>query len=287
MTAHASPLCRATFGNVRVTFLPDGEIRQPVEAMYGDRAAVLAGRPELVDEHGLLVLSLGSILIETGSRHILVDLAWGPSRLDLARVGDGSRRGTLVGGDLLASLHRAGVHEDDVDLVVFTHLHADHVGWLLNADGAVTFPRARYGLSGPEWQHWLSRVGDGSWGGPTGEQMSVLSGIVAMLDDGAPLAPGVTFMWTVGHTPGHGAVVIDAGARRGIVVGDAMHCPLELADDRLALRGDADPVAAARARAWIRDELAAGTVVIGPHFAPDVFVDNGRFLDMGAAIGLR
>lgn len=242
--------------------------------MYGAAAADHFERhPELLNDDGLLVLSLGSILIDSGGFRILVDLGWGPSTLDLSTVGDGSRRGLLVGGDLLGNLDRCGLGVDDIDLVVFTHLHADHIGWLLT-DGALTFSRARYGMCDAEWQSWLDRSGDGSWGGPDDRQLEALRGRVETFGDGETLAEGVRFVWTPGHTPGHAGVVIESGGRRGIVLGDAMHCTLEMTSDTLALCSDSDPAAAASTRAWIRSEVAAGAVAIGPHFAPHVFFDG-------------
>jgi glyoxylase-like metal-dependent hydrolase (beta-lactamase superfamily II) len=280
VTVVSSPTSATSVGDIAVTFLRDGSIHLPPAPVFGGASSSLFGaHPESLDAQGHLVLSLGAILIRTGGVNVLVDLGWGPSELNLATV-DASRSGRIIGGQLLDSLASSGLTVHDIDLVVFSHLHADHVGWLLSsipAGTTYTFPRAKYQMAEAEWLHWTSASGSG-WGGPSSEQLDALRPRLSFFADGQTIAPGLTAAITVGHTPGHSSFVVSSGGDRAIVLGDLMHCPLEITHPELQLRSDTDPDAAQRARDDVRRELAAGAIAIGPHFAPSVF---GRVHDEG------
>jgi glyoxylase-like metal-dependent hydrolase (beta-lactamase superfamily II) len=264
-----------TIGEVRATFVPDGSIRLPPVPMFdGGTAELFAVNAHLLDGDGYLVMSLGSLLVESRGVRILVDLSWGPSTLDIASATAGTRRGRIVGGGLLDNLARLGVMPEDIDIVVFSHLHADHVGWLTTEtpDGpVVTFRRAEHRLAEDEWTYWHGRAKDGTWGGPTPRQLDVLGPHMTTVQDGELLAPGVNVMLTPGHTPGHASLVISSDTQRALVLGDTVHCPLEISNPELALLSDVDPITARATRERIYRELDDGTVAVGGHFPELVF----------------
>jgi glyoxylase-like metal-dependent hydrolase (beta-lactamase superfamily II) len=94
---------------------------------------------------------------------------------------------------------------------------------------------------------------------------------MSALEDGAVLAPGVNVMLTPGHTPGHASFVISSGAERAIVLGDTIHCPLEISHPELALLSDVDPAAGRATRALLQRELDGGAIAVGCHFPDFVF----------------
>lgn len=107
-----------------------------------------AAHRELFDENGKLVFSLGGFLVETGEQKVIVDLGFGDATVPIPPM-DGVYRG----GRFLDSLRQTGVKPTDVNVVFFTHLHFDHVGWTVQ-DGSLTFPNARYLAGQGEWDFW-------------------------------------------------------------------------------------------------------------------------------------
>src|SRR5438270_9945318 len=104
--------------------------------------------PHFLTESGDAVLSIHGLVIETGERRILVDTCMGHMRA----VGVVP----AMPSDFLDTLAAAGYQVDDIDTVVCTHLHFDHVGWnthLVDGQWAVTFPSARYLFARIEWEH--------------------------------------------------------------------------------------------------------------------------------------
>jgi glyoxylase-like metal-dependent hydrolase (beta-lactamase superfamily II) len=244
----------------------------------GGTAELFDANPHVLDGDGYLLMSLGSLLIESRDVRILVDLSWGPSTLDMAAATDGAREGRIVGGALIDNLARCGVGRDDIDMVVFSHLHADHIGWLttITPDGPeLTFRRAEHRMAPAEWAHWNERAKDGKWGGPTSTQLDALATCMTSMVDGETLAPGVDVMLTPGHTPGHASFVISSDTQRAVVLGDIVHCPLEISHPELALLSDVDKVMAQATRDRIHRELDGGSIAVGGHFPERAF---GRVL---------
>ncbi len=270
MPAQPIGLSSMTVGDIRLTLLPDGYHRcDPVATFVGSTAADWDEHAYLLDEHGRAVMTMGALLAElpNGTR-ALIDLGFGPRTLILAELSM-----EFWGGRLIASLAAIGLTTDDIDLVVYSHLHADHVGWTTDRvhDG-LTFARARHVMARAEWDHW----NDGPIGGPDAADLGALAPRVELLDGEVDVAPGLRVVPTPGHTPGHCSVLVASGNERAVVLGDAIHCPLQITHPEWAFSADANPAAAVRAReALLRELDAPDTRVVGPHFPDAVF---GRVL---------
>jgi glyoxylase-like metal-dependent hydrolase (beta-lactamase superfamily II) len=275
VTAQPAVTSELTLGDdLRVTFVADGSIHLTRTPLYENATpGLFADNPQLLDSDGLLLMSLGVLLIETAGTRVLIDLGIGPSETDLALLT--GHPGRMTGGDLLKNLARLGVQPKDVDLVLFTHLHADHVGWLTTetpAGVSLTFPRAEYFLARSEWDFWTDPGNSARRGGPTQAQLDALCGRASFLTDGSSPVPGINVMFAPGHTPGHCSYVLSSGSHRAVVLGDAMHCPLEISHPELALLADVDPAVGKASRARLRRELVVPhTVAIGTHFPDSVF----------------
>src|SRR4051794_32086580 len=152
MPAHPVDLSGLTVGDIRLTLVPDGYHRcEPRRTFSGSTAADWDAHPELLDDTGRVVMTLGSLLVELPSgERVLVDLAFGNRSLVLADLAM-----DFWGGRLLRNLARVGLRPEDIDLVVFSHLHIDHIGWTLDATREqLCFPNARHVMAGAEWDHW-------------------------------------------------------------------------------------------------------------------------------------
>jgi glyoxylase-like metal-dependent hydrolase (beta-lactamase superfamily II) len=274
MTARLASLSALDLGEVTVTFVPDGEIRvDPRMAYPHGHEPIHADGLAVTDEDGMLLLSVGSILITNGEHRTLIDVGIGDRTIPLPGRSREQRDAHMRGGDLLNNLARLGLGPDDIDTVLITHLHADHVGWVTHErDGRCTFGRATYWVSDPEWDFWNQPANAGKPTGPRGQELRAIADARHTLADGASPAPGITAVATPGHTPGHFSFHIAGTARRAFAIGDAAHCPAEVLRPDLSWAGDLDPGAAIQIRRRLAGLLPTpDAVLVGPHFPDPVF----------------
>lgn len=200
-------------------------------------------------DDGMLEMALGGFLVRTGERLVLVDAGIG--------VFD---RGVFKGGAMLDKLQQLGVAPDDVTDVVFTHLHFDHTGWATR-DGEPVFGSATYHCDAADWAHF---VPDDE---RTTRKLAPIADRLQTWDSDGSLLPGIDVRRAPGHTPGSTILVVSSGTARAMLLGDVVHCPVELLDDEWATIGDVDPVLAKRTRAALARELEADDVpVAAAHF---------------------
>jgi|JI10StandDraft_1071094.scaffolds.fasta_scaffold50636_6 glyoxylase-like metal-dependent hydrolase (beta-lactamase superfamily II) len=211
-----------------------------------------AHRHLLRDDDTMLV-PVGAFLVRVGDRLVLLD----------AGVGD-VRDEMFDGGQLLHSLSAIGVQPSDIDTVVISHLHSDHMGWL-EVDGQITFSNATVHIGAADWQHF---VDEAQGGRRRAERLRTIEDHVQLIElDGTTIAPGITTRATPGHTPGHTSTVISSGTERLIVLGDALHCPAQLTEPEWQFLYDVDPQLAVHSRqALLREAEADGTSVLPCHF---------------------
>ena len=177
----------------------------------------------------------------------------------------------------LDRLAAAGVAPEQVDFVMCTHLHVDHVGWntrLLDGRWVPTFPNAKYLFGKREYEHW-TRPGAPSIGGGV-VQDSVLpvveAGLSQLVDDGFCLDDTLTVEPTHGHTAGHAMIRARSGGATGLFTGDAMHNPIQCCYPDVNSAFCEDQVAARTTRRRILGESAEhGHLLLPTHFgAPHV-----------------
>ena len=164
---------------------------------------------------------------------------------------------------MVAALAAAGVTPDQIDVVVLTHMHPDHVGGLMAADGATpTFPNARYVTGAVEHNHW-SNAGAEAFD----RNVKPLNDKITMLDDGGSVASGITAMMAAGHTPGHMIYQLESNGQRLAITADtANHYVFSLQYPDWEVKFDADKAAAAAARKAVFGMIAADRIpFIGYH----------------------
>lgn len=230
-------------GRLRVVPVSDGLAKLP-PGYFGnvdwERHRALLG------PGGTLDLPIGTFLVHGPEQTVLVDAGVGPLRDD-----------TWLGGELPAGLAAAGVGPEDVDLVICTHLHMDHVGWLV-AGGAPFFPRATVRFGTGDWDHFVTRRGGSERTRRTMEALAAAGRLDPVTADGEPLAAGITARLTPGHTPGHLSLVLASGTDRAYLLGDAVHCPAQIEEPDWVNLSDVDPALAAATRAALWEELEGG-----------------------------
>lgn len=272
-------------GDVKVTRIVELE-------MPGiDPAMILAGvsaddvrrfrwlQPHYADGDGQLIVSIHAFVVESRGKRILVDTC----------VGNDKQRNLpvfhLLNTPFLARLGEAGYAPSDIDLVLCTHMHVDHVGWntmLVDGRWVPTFPNARYLFARQEWGHW--RAEDPSLGDVTPESSHIVlspdnvmrdsiqpiidAGLHELVDEDHRLTDEVWLTPTPGHTPGHVSLWIRSGESEAVITGDVMHHPLQIADPDIGSLTDFEGRQARETRfALLKSCACKGAIVFGTHFA--------------------
>lgn len=224
-----------------------------------------------VDDDGSLALSVHTFGLRIGERRVLVDTG----------VGNGKHRANPAWSNLdtrfLDRLAAADFAPADVDVVVTTHLHTDHVGWNTRWDGSgwiPTFPHATHLVARSEYAWWTSQDLDASRRQLFADSVDPIraSGQLRLVEvppSGLEVEAGLELVPTPGHTPGHVAVRITSGPATAMISGDCLHHPLQLARPELNSSADVDPTQAERSRRALLNEVAeSGGLLLGTHFPP-------------------
>jgi glyoxylase-like metal-dependent hydrolase (beta-lactamase superfamily II) len=169
----------------------------------------------------------------------------------------------LDGEATTAALAAAGYTPDQVDIVVITHMHGDHIGGLWTGE-APTYPNAAYVTGRTEFDAW-SAAGDERFDQivkPLGEQMT-------FLEDGGSVASGITAVAAFGHTPGHMTYMLESDGQQMLLGADfANHYVWSLAHPEWEVRFDMDKEAAAATRKRLLDMLATDAVPFSSYHMP-------------------
>ena len=216
--------------------------------------------------------SIQSYVVRTGHHTILVDSC----------VGQDKERPSTPAWDRLDStwldqLIAAGVRPEEIDYVLCTHLHADHIGWntrLENGSWVPTFPNAKYVFHKDEFRYWEEHgkdwVGSGSLDG--GFEDSVLpvmrAGQVTLVDNDFAIDDQVTLEPTPGHSPGHVCIDVRSSAGHVVLSGDVVHHPIQIAYPEWNSRFCVDPDQSRASRKKFVDRHAdRDTLILPAHFA--------------------
>jgi glyoxylase-like metal-dependent hydrolase (beta-lactamase superfamily II) len=198
------------------------EKRTPAETYVGFTHADAQRFADYLDAEGEFLCDYASYVIRAGGTTVLIDTGWGDRVV---------YQGRAHGGPLLDELAEMGVRPEDIDIVTFSHLHVDHVGWNVTEDrqgGArPTFPRARYLVPKADWDYF---------GGGKGREQNSPSlsddsfrrcvrpledmGVLDMLSGDSAIGPALNAISTPGHTPGHTSFLVRSDGDQAFILGD-------------------------------------------------------------------
>ncbi|MER5642244.1 MBL fold metallo-hydrolase [Kitasatospora sp. NPDC002227] len=238
-------------------------------------------------ESGLAAVTLQTWVLRSGGRTVLVDTGVGNGR---ERPGNPlfHRRE----GDFLGRLAEVGVRPEEVDVVVNTHIHGDHVGWNTRDEGGTwvpTFPNARYLLPAADVHHFGPENGHAK--GVRADDRLIFedsiapvlaSGQAELWDGGHRIDEHLSLEPAPGHTPGSAVLRLDSGGDRAVFVGDLLHSPVQILAPSCSSCLCLDPAGAAASRQRILGRAAElGELVIPAHFggtgAVEVRREGGEF----------
>src|ERR1700736_5054749 len=270
---------RLKVGDLEVTALFDGAAVFDAHWLNGTKATMDGVVNALQEDPRLLDVSDEGFLVNTGKQRILVD------------AGAGSWWGGGVLGRLAGSLRSAGYTPEEIDIVLLTHLHSDHVGGLTTQDGKRVFPNADVYVAKAESDFWLSTeiaakapkevqpffqsaqaiaapyIKAGKWHAFTGSE---------------PIVDGMQIVPLPGHTPGHTGYEFSSKGQQILFWGDIVHAQrVQLQHPEVTTIFDTDQTAAAATRHELLPKLASEDVLIaGPHSS--VFPPLGRLHKEGS-----
>lgn len=223
-----------------------------------------------IPERGALVFSMHSWVVKTGRHTVLIDTCIGNDKERMPRA-----HWHHLQTPFLERLRAAGTAPEEVDYVMCTHLHADHVGWntmLKDGRWVPTFPRARYLFARIEYEHWLKNP-DPNPIRRTAFFDSVLpvveAGRADMIEDGHEVDGALTVDLAPGHTPGNVHIRLASKGSEAVFAGDSIHHPMQVYRTEWSTVACTDPAAAAVSRRRLLERCAErGSLLLPAHF-PD------------------
>jgi glyoxylase-like metal-dependent hydrolase (beta-lactamase superfamily II) len=199
------------------------------------------------------------LIVDTGKQKVLVDM------------GAGSK---LPGnGDLPGKMKIAGINPAEIDRVLITHAHPDHIGGTLNRDGKPNYENAQYYIWKDEWEFWFSDIAldktNEFFVNVAREQLNPIKNKMIFLDKESEILPGISVIFAPGHTPGHMVVSFKSKGKELFYIGDAVLHTIHLEHPDWLPVYDILPDKAAESKMKIFDLVSKkDALVIGQHFTP-------------------
>ena len=263
-------------GDARIDSVLETEVpyRFPAEMFPGaDDTLVDAHRawmePRYLDpDSGKMVFAFRSFVVRIKGLTILVDTCVGNEKNRPHRANWHKQNWPW-----LTNLRACGVTPEEIDLVMCTHLHVDHIGWntkLRDGRWVPTFPNAKYLFHKTEYAFWEKEYPKQAWieDAFVDSVLPVVdAGQAVMVDSGHEIADGIWIEPSPGHTPGHSSLCLERAGGSAVFCGDMMHHPLQIPEPQLAsiFCTDAAQSTATR-RDFIDRHCDTDTVVLPAHF---------------------
>jgi glyoxylase-like metal-dependent hydrolase (beta-lactamase superfamily II) len=275
---------RHRIGEVELIALSDGGLNYPTAMILGNVPPETVSQCRLPETQIFIPYTI--LLVKTEDRLVLIDVGAG----DLGNPGDailpGLDHGTSRTNLVLPSLEAAGIDPKDIEMVLITHAHPDHIGGMFDANGDLVFSCARYYVAQTEWEYWTSADPLAVEAEALRHHLELLvkearrafgtiEDHLTLVQGGEEVLAGVRFQPAFGHTPGHVLVSISAADQTVYNISDVVVHPLFLEHPEWAPSIDMDARQADEARRRFFAQAAAeNALVFGHHLGP--FPNLGR-----------
>jgi glyoxylase-like metal-dependent hydrolase (beta-lactamase superfamily II) len=243
--------------------------------------------PDFADASGRIRAVVQCFLVKSNGRYVLIDTCNGNQkrRPDMPEWG-----GTTT--DFLARFRNCGIDVHQVDTVVCTHMHFDHIGWNTVLHDGVwepTFPNARYVFVRDEYDFWVQGPRDQIVSDLEAFQDSVLpiveAGQSQLVDADYKVDEHIRLIPTAGHTPGHVCVEVKSNKQRALIIGDLVYHPCQIVNPTWVTDSDQAAEKSIESRLRIFNEVAdTDCILLGAHFPDPVAV---TIIRSGRGYGFR
>jgi glyoxylase-like metal-dependent hydrolase (beta-lactamase superfamily II) len=245
-------------GNSRCIAIKDTSAVEKPEALFPELSPAVI--KELCDQYSKKFedkFEMICLIVDTGKNKILIDTGWGPGWDPNA-------------GKLLEKLQILGVSCSEIDTVIHTHGHPDHIGGNTDADGRPVFPNARYVICKGEWDFWtsgpdLKNVNDEVKRTNLEFAKKHLINIrehFDIVDIDTEILPGIRYIDSPGHTPGHTSIVIALDGEQLIIIGDVVHHPIQLIKPDIPMIMDFEIEQAIDSRIRILEQVSSNNALV-------------------------
>jgi glyoxylase-like metal-dependent hydrolase (beta-lactamase superfamily II) len=256
---------RFVLGGAEVTVVSDGPLP------LGDPKGTFTGVADdemrkMLSENFLapdnIVLEQNSPIVNMGDKLVLFDTGMGTAK------GFGPTTGRQQ-----KSMAEAGIKPEDIDAVVFSHAHIDHIGGVVDDAGKVLFPNAQFYIAQSDFDFWTD---EGKAGGPLKDfvvqarkNLLPVRDRLVFFKDGQEVLPGIQALAAPGHTVGHHIFMISSDGKAFAFLGDLSHHPVLLMEKpRMEFSYDTDPKQAAESRVRLLEMLAANKIAVMSYHYP-------------------
>ncbi len=202
------------------------------------------------------------LVVNTGKNLVLLDSGFGDN-------------GAPTVGSLIPNMQAAGIDPKNIDTVLVSHFHGDHVSGIRAKAGAANFPNAEIMVPGPEWQFWndasqQSKVIDAFKPGFANVKrvFDPIAKDVKQFEYGKELVPGITAVDARGHSPGHTAFIVASGNGKLLVTSDTVNHQILIRNPEWSLWADMDAAMAVTARKKLLEMAAADKMQIAAYHLP-------------------
>lgn len=266
-----------SLGSYKITALLDGTIPLHREYFSGDDAKIDSILNGIGLTEGIIPAPISAFLLQSTDKNILIDAGMGA----ISALGSGY-------GHISSALESVGVSPNQIDTLIVTHAHPDHIGGLLSAEGEAIFPEAEIVISEKEIQFWgdkatLAQAPESSkWLFEYAQSVfKKYSKHITQVTSGKEVLPGIVMEEAPGHTPGHSILHIDGGEKSIVMVADLLHdTELYTALPTVGFGFDVDSQQAALTRIKLFDQLSVDkSIILGSHIH---FPGFGKILKSGS-----
>ncbi len=208
-------------------------------------------------------LDVGCLFLRSGNHKILIDTGCGISP-------------QVNCGKLLENLQKEGIKAPDIDIIIHTHAHSDHIGGNTDANGKLVFSKARHMIHKIEWDYWMKRISEPETEPPKGPPMVPvarknllpLKDRIDLIGNKEEILPGIKFSLAPGHTPGNIVLKLSSGSSELLCIGDLIHDTKEFTNPDMFKMVDYSAEQALQSRNTVLNQAAkARTPVFACHFS--------------------
>src|ERR1700734_2131341 len=255
---------RFKLGAIEVTVVSDGTLAFPAETLWGDRAEDARGLlTSTLEPARPVALQLNTILVNAGDKLVLIDAGCGVDKFQ------------KTSGALLRNLAAAGYAPGDIDTILFSHFHFDHLWGISDHENAsLLFPSAEFVATETEFAFWSApdladKLPPEQQPRVTQANLKLASPRLRLIKTMAEVVPGVNTFGTPGHTPGHLAVNISSGREELLLTGDVVvNSAVSFLHPEWPFGFDIDVPVATKTRMAFLDRAAADKTLVGSYHLP-------------------